>query len=113
GLEHSLEGANRSLHAGRYGGSIANALHAMAELVASLHAPDGRVTVDGFYDDVVTLSDEERREVAALPFDDARYLAEVGAPSTFGEPGYATLERLWTRPTLEVNGMWGGDPGAG
>ena len=113
GLEFSLTGANRSLHSGRYGGSIANALHAMAELVASLHAPDGRVTVDGFYDDVATLSDDERREVAALPFDDARYLAEVGAPSTFGEPGYATLERLWTRPTLEVNGMWGGYQGAG
>ena len=113
GMEFSLKGANRSLHSGRYGGSIANALHAMAELVASFHTPDGRVAVDGFYDDVATLSDDERREVAGLPFDDARYLAEVGAPSTFGEPGFTTLERLWTRPTLEVNGMWGGYEGAG
>jgi len=112
-LEFSLMGANRSLHSGRYGGSIANALHAMAELVATLHTPDGRVTVDGFYDDVATLSDEERREIAALPFDDARFLAEVGAPSTFGEPRYTTLERLWIRPTLEVNGMWGGYQGVG
>jgi acetylornithine deacetylase/succinyl-diaminopimelate desuccinylase-like protein len=113
GLEFSLKGANRSLHSGRYGGSIANALHAMAELVATLHTPDGRVAVAGFYDDVATLSDEERREIAALPFDDARFLAEVGAPATFGEPGYTTLERLWIRPTLEVNGMWGGYQGVG
>jgi acetylornithine deacetylase/succinyl-diaminopimelate desuccinylase-like protein len=113
GLEFSLTGANRSLHSGRYGGSIANALHAMAELVASLHARDGCVAVDGFYDDVVALSDDERREIAELPFDDERFLAEVGAPATFGEPGYGTLERLWTRPTLEVNGMWGGYQGEG
>jgi acetylornithine deacetylase/succinyl-diaminopimelate desuccinylase-like protein len=113
GLEFSLTGANRSLHSGRYGGSIANALHAIAELVASLHTNDGRVAVEGFYDDVAALSDDERREIAGLPFDDARFLTEVGAPATFGEPGYRTLERLWTRPTLEVNGMWGGYQGAG
>jgi acetylornithine deacetylase/succinyl-diaminopimelate desuccinylase-like protein len=113
GLEFSLTGANRSLHSGRYGGSIANALHAMAELVASLHTNDGRVAVDGFYDDVAALPDDERREIAELPFDDARFLAEVGAPATFGEPGYSTLERQWTRPTLEVNGMWGGYQGEG
>jgi acetylornithine deacetylase/succinyl-diaminopimelate desuccinylase-like protein len=113
GLEFSLKGANRSLHSGRYGGSIANALHAMAALVASLHAPDGRVAVDGFYDDVATPPADERREIAALPFDEERFLAEVGAPATFGEPGYRTLERLWIRPTLEVNGMWGGYQGEG
>ena len=113
GLEFSLKGADRSLHSGRYGGSIANAVHAIAELVASLHAPDGRVAVDGFYDDVATPSADERREIAALPFDEERFLAEVGAPATFGEPGYGTLERLWIRPTLEVNGMWGGYQGEG
>jgi len=113
GLEFSLKGADRSLHSGRYGGSIANALHAMAELVASLHAPDGRVAIDGFYDDVATPAADERREIAALPFDEERFLAEVGAPVTFGEPGYGTLERLWIRPTLEVNGMWGGYQGEG
>jgi len=113
GLEFSLKGANRSLHSGRYGGAIANALHAIAELVASVHAPDGRVGVDGFYDDVATPPADERREIAALPFDEERFLAEVGAPATFGEPGYGTLERLWIRPTLEVNGMWGGYQGEG
>jgi len=113
GLEFAITGANRNLHSGRYGGSIANALHAMAELVASLHRPDGRIAVDGFYDDVVPLSEEERRALGGLPFDERRFLAEVGAPAVFGEPGYSTLERQWTRPTLEVNGMWGGYQGQG
>ena len=112
-LEFSVKAANRSLHSGRYGGSIANALHAMAELVASLHTPDGRITVEGFYDAVVALSQEERRAIAELPFDEKRFLAEVGAPAPFGEHGYSTLERQWTRPTLEVNGMWGGYQGQG
>src|SRR5947207_7320489 len=112
-LEFSLKGASRNLHSGRYGGSIANALHAMAELVASLHSPDGRVAVAGFYDDVAPLPEEERRAIAELPFDEARFLAEVGAPAPFGEPGYSTLERQWIRPTLEVNGMWGGYQGEG
>ncbi len=113
GLEFSLKGASRSLHSGRYGGSIANALHAMAELVSSLHAPDGRVAIAGFYDDVANLPEAERREIRELPFDEARFLAEVGAPALFGEPRYSTLERQWIRPTLEVNGMWGGYQGQG
>ena len=113
GLEFSLKGASRSLHSGRYGGSIANALHAMAELVATLHMPDGTVAVDGFYDDVKALPDAERSEIRELPFNEARFLAEVGAPALVGEPGYSTLERQWIRPTLEVNGMWGGYQGQG
>jgi acetylornithine deacetylase/succinyl-diaminopimelate desuccinylase-like protein len=112
-FEFSLKGASRNLHSGRYGGSVANALHAMAELVASLHLPDGRVAVAGFYDDVVALPKNERRDIAALPFDESRFLAAVGAPALFGERGYTTLERQWTRPTLEVNGMWGGYEGQG
>jgi acetylornithine deacetylase/succinyl-diaminopimelate desuccinylase-like protein len=85
----------------------------MAQLIASLHEPNGKVAVAGFYDRVRDLSPEERAAIAALPFDDATYLAQVGAPTTFGETGYTTLERQWTRPTLEVNGMWGGYQGAG
>jgi len=112
-LELSLTGANRNLHSGRYGGAIANALHAMAELVSSLHTPDGRVAVAGFYDDVAPLPADERRAIAELPFDEARFLSDVGAPAPFGEPGFSTLERQWTRPTLEVNGMWGGYQGKG
>jgi acetylornithine deacetylase/succinyl-diaminopimelate desuccinylase-like protein len=113
GLEFNLRGAGRSLHSGRYGGSIANALHAMAQIVASLHTPDGRVAVAGFYDDVATLPEAERLEIVELPFDEKRFLAEVGAPAAFGEPGYSTLERQWIRPTLELNGMWGGYQGHG
>ncbi len=112
-LEFSLRGASKNLHSGRYGGSVPNALHALAELIASLHSSDGRVAIAGFYDDVVSPTDEERRAIAALPFDEARFLAEVGAPAPVGERGYSTLERQWLRPTLEVNGMWGGYQGAG
>ena len=113
GLELTLRGAAKDLHSGRHGGAIANPLHAMARLIASLHDANGRVAVQGFYDDVVELTADERAEIAALPFDEARYLEQVGASAAFGEPGYSTLERQWTRPTLEVNGMWGGYEGPG
>lgn len=113
GLEFALTGAAKDLHSGRHGGAVANPLHAIAALIASLHAPDGRVAVEGFYADVVELPAEERAAIAALPFDEDEYLAEVGAPALVGEAGYSTLERQWTRPTLEVNGLWGGYQGPG
>jgi len=113
GLELTLRGASKDLHSGRHGGSVANPLHAMAQLIASLHTPDGAVAVAGFYDAVQELSALERAEIAALPFDEQTYLAQVGAPAAVGEPGYSTIERQWTRPTLEVNGMWGGYQGPG
>jgi acetylornithine deacetylase/succinyl-diaminopimelate desuccinylase-like protein len=113
GLELTLTAASKDLHSGRHGGSVANPLHAMAQLIASLHEPNGRVAVAGFYDDVRELAPGEREAIAALPFDERAYLAQVGAPAPFGEPGYSTLERQWTRPTLEVNGMWGGYEGPG
>jgi acetylornithine deacetylase/succinyl-diaminopimelate desuccinylase-like protein len=113
GLEITLTAASKDLHSGRHGGAVANPLHAMARLVASLHDAHGRVAVAGFYDSVRELTGAERAEIAALPFDDTGYLAQVGAPSTFGEAGYSTLERQWARPTLEVNGMWGGYEGPG
>jgi acetylornithine deacetylase/succinyl-diaminopimelate desuccinylase-like protein len=113
GLEFTVRGAAKDLHSGRHGGSVANPLHAMAQLVASLHQPDGRVAVAGFYDRVRELSVAERADIAALPFDERTYLAQVGAPAAFGEPGHTTLERQWTRPTLELNGMWGGYQGPG
>jgi acetylornithine deacetylase/succinyl-diaminopimelate desuccinylase-like protein len=113
GLELTITGASKDLHSGRHGGGVANPLHAMAQLIASLHEPSGRVAVAGFYDNVLELTQAERADIAALPFEEARYLAQVGAPSVFGEPGYTTLERQWTRPTLEINGMWGGYEGPG
>ena len=112
-LAFMVQGPAKDLHSGRHGGSVTNPLHAMARLVASLHDPDGRVAVAGFYDKVRELDPSERAEIAALPFDEAAYLTQVGAPAAFGEPGYTTLERQWTRPTLEVNGMWGGYQGPG
>ena len=113
GLEMTLSAASKDLHSGRHGGGVANPLHAMARLISSLHEPAGRVAVAGFYDEVRELSRAERDQIAALPYDERAYLAQVGAPSVFGEPGYTTLERQWTRPTLEVNGLWGGYLGPG
>ena len=113
GLELTLTAASKDLHSGRHGGGVANPLHAMATLIASLHESTGRVTVAGFYDEVRELSSNERAALAALPYDEQAYLAQIGAPAAVGEPGYTTLERQWTRPTLEVNGMWGGYQGPG
>ena len=113
GLELTLTAAKKDLHSGRHGGAVANPLHAMAELIASLHDANGKVAVRGFYDRVKELSANERADIAALPFDDAGYLEQIGAPDVFGESGYNTLERQWTRPTLDVNGMWGGYQGPG
>jgi len=113
GLELTLRAAKKDLHSGRHGGALANPLNAMARLIASLHDDNGRVAVAGFYDNVRDLTENERTDIAALPFKDTDYLAQVGAPDTFGESGYTTLERQWTRPTLDVNGMWGGYEGPG
>lgn len=113
GLELRLTAAAKDLHSGRHGGGVANPLHAMAALIASLHDSDGRVAVEGFYDEVRELSPDERAALAALPFDERAYLAQIGASCAFGEAGYTTLERQWTRPTLDVNGMWGGYEGPG
>lgn len=113
GLELTLRAAKKDLHSGRHGGAVANPLNAMARLIASLHDDNGRVAVAGFYDRVLDLTGKERADIAALPFNDSDYLSQVGAPETFGEDGYTTLERQWTRPTLDINGMWGGYEGPG
>ncbi|UBV44293.1 dipeptidase (plasmid) [Deinococcus taeanensis] len=112
-LEFTVRGPAKDLHSGRHGGSLHNPLHAIAALVASLHAADGRVAVDGFYDGVSDRTPAERQAIRALPFTDAAYLEQTGAPATYGEAGYSTLERQWTRPTLELNGLWGGYAGEG
>jgi acetylornithine deacetylase/succinyl-diaminopimelate desuccinylase-like protein len=112
-IDLTITAAAKDLHSGRHGGGVANPLHAMAQLLASLHDPNGRVAVAGFYDDVRELSQADREAIAALPYDERAYLTQIGAPSAFGEAGYTTLERQWTRPTLEINGMWGGYQGPG
>jgi acetylornithine deacetylase/succinyl-diaminopimelate desuccinylase-like protein len=103
-----VHGADDDLHSGRFGGTVANSLHGLTQIVASLHTNDGSVNVDGFYDGVVPLSDERRSELRAVNFDVEEYCRKLGIKEVFGEPGYTTIERLWERPTLEVNGMEGG-----
>lgn len=112
-LEFAVTGAAKDLHSGRHGGGIANPLHAIAELVASLHDAQGRIAVAGFYDDVRPPSNAARAAIAELPFSEERYLSTLGAPGGFGEAGYSLLERQWLRPTLELNGLWGGYRGPG
>ena len=101
-------GANRDLHSGRFGGTVANPFHAMADLLASMHTDDGAVSIPHFYDGVPPLKDERRAELSRIPFDDEDYRRDLGVEQLFGEAGLSTLERLWERPTLEINGVDGG-----
>jgi acetylornithine deacetylase/succinyl-diaminopimelate desuccinylase-like protein len=107
-LSVQVTGADDDLHSGRYGGTVANPAHALVQVLASLHSPDGAVAVPGFYDGIPPLSDERRAQIAAVGFDDTGYARDLGLDEVFGEPGYSTLERLWERPTLEVNGISAG-----
>jgi acetylornithine deacetylase/succinyl-diaminopimelate desuccinylase-like protein len=109
-----LRGPERDLHSGSFGGAVPNPLHAMADLLAGLHDSDGRVTLPGFYDKVLGVSAAEREMFARLPFDEQAWLDEAGhSRAAAGEAGFSTLERIWARPTAEVNGMWGGHTGPG
>src|SRR5215468_125443 len=112
-LEFTVRGAAKDLHSGRHGGAVANPALALAALVASLHDQSGRVAVAGFYDGVGDPPIEVRKTVHAMPFDSARYLESIGAPGEAGEAGWTLLERMWLRPTLEINGLWGGYQGPG
>ncbi len=106
-------GSPVDLHSGTYGGSVENPANALCQIVAALKGPDGRIRIPGFYDDVVALSDADRAAFAALPFDEEAYRAGIGVESLIGEVGYTTLERRGARPTLDVNGIWGGFQGEG
>jgi acetylornithine deacetylase/succinyl-diaminopimelate desuccinylase-like protein len=109
-----LRGADTDVHSGSFGGGVPNPLHALATLLAGLHDDQGRVTLPGFYDAVLPLTDAERALFARLPFDEKAWLADAGdSQATAGEAGYTTLERVWARPTAEVNGLWGGHTGPG
>ena len=113
GLAFTVRGPAKDLHSGRHGGAVANPLHAAAALVASLHDRDGCIAIEGFYDDVEPIAPQLAESVRRLSFDESEYLAGVGAPAAFGEPGFGTLERQWYRPTIEVNGLYGGYQGPG
>ncbi len=111
--EIMVTGPKQNLHSGSYGGTLTNPGNALATIIAALRDADNRVTVPGFYDDVRELTSEERGRISELPFDEAAYLAAMGAPALAGEKGYSTLERRWARPTLDVNGIFGGFTGEG
>ena len=110
-VELTLTGPSRDLHSGMYGGAVPNPLNILARVLGQLHDADGRVQIPGFYDDVREL--EEARAWAELPFDEADFLAGAGITQPFGEAGRSTLERIWSRPTCDINGIWGGYTGPG
>lgn len=112
-MEVSVTGPNRDLHSGVYGGAVANPVNVLCEMIASLHDADGKITVKGFYDKVVELSQEERDELEAAPFSLEDYKEDLDIAEVTGEKGYTTRERASIRPTLDVNGIWGGYTGEG
>ncbi|MFM7006186.1 MAG: dipeptidase [Flavobacteriales bacterium] len=112
-VEVELTGPNRDLHSGLYGGCVANPINILTQMIASLHDEHMRITIPGFYDKVVELSDEDRAEMAKAPFSEQAYCEALDIRSTHGEAGYSTMERGSIRPTLDVNGIWGGYTGEG
>ena len=113
GCEITVTGAQRDLHSGMHGGGIANPIHALSQIISSMKDRNGKITVDGFYDDVIDLTVEERNQIEKVPFDEDEYPKSVGAPEAFSEEGYTVAESRWARPTLELNGIWGGYQGNG
>lgn len=113
-VEVEVTGPDHDLHSGTYGGAVHNPLHALCSMIAKLQSPDGTITIPGFYDKVRPLDAEERAELAKVPFDRQAWLQEAGVERDWGEPDYTIVERTTTRPTLDVNGIWGGyiQPGA-
>ncbi len=112
-IEIEVTGPNRDLHSGTYGGAVANPINELAKLIADMKDEYGRITIPGFYDDVVELTDEERADLADRPFDLDAYKKALEIEEESGETGYTTIERTGVRPTLDVNGIWGGYTGEG
>jgi acetylornithine deacetylase/succinyl-diaminopimelate desuccinylase-like protein len=112
-IEVEVTGPNRDLHSGVYGGAVANPVTMLAKMIASCHDENNHITIPGFYDDVVLSSDDERKLMAQAPFSEAEYKTDLGIDTLWGEKGFTTNERTGIRPTLEVNGIWGGYTGEG
>jgi acetylornithine deacetylase/succinyl-diaminopimelate desuccinylase-like protein len=108
-----LRGSRTDLHSGSFGGAVANPAMVLAQVLAQMKDRGGRVKIPGFYDDVVPLTEEERKAWASLPFNEKKYKKDFGIPKLFGESGYTTLERTWARPTFEINGLLSGFTGEG
>lgn len=112
-IQVKVTGANKDLHSGHYGGAIANPINTLCEMIATLIDENGRVTIPGFYDEVVELSAEDRAQLARAPFDPEHFKTSIGVNAVKGEKGYSTLERIGIRPCLDVCGIWGGYTGEG
>ena len=112
-IEIEVTGPNRDLHSGVYGGAVANPITILCKIIASLHDENNHITIPGFYDDVVESSAEERKLMAEAPFDEEEYKKDLDVKELWGEKGYTTNERTGIRPTLEINGIWGGYTGEG
>jgi len=112
-MEVEVTGPNRDLHSGLFGGAVANPGNILAQLIASMHDENNHITIPGFYDDVLTISDEERKKMALAPFNLEDYKNALDIQEEWGEKGYSTMERTGIRPTLDVNGIWGGYTGEG
>ncbi|MEO5998699.1 MAG: dipeptidase [Chitinophagaceae bacterium] len=112
-IQLEVTGPNRDLHSGVYGGAVANPITILAKMIASCHDENNAITIPGFYDDVVASTDEERKLMAEAPYDEENYKADLGVRELWGEKGYSTSERTGIRPTLEINGIWGGYTGEG
>src|SRR5688500_4522505 len=108
-----MRGTKSDLHSGSFGGAVANPGFVLAQILAQMKDRSGKIKIPGFYDDVRDLSEAERAEWKKLPFNETKYRKELGAPKLFGETGYSTLERVWARPTFEVNGLLSGFTGEG
>ncbi|WP_188558060.1 dipeptidase [Hymenobacter glacieicola] len=111
--EVEVTGPNRDLHSGLYGGAVANPINVLCKMIASLHDENNHITIPAFYDNVAVLSEQERAELNRVPHSDEEFMQSIGLPATYGEKGYTTVERIGIRPTLDVNGIWGGYTGEG
>jgi acetylornithine deacetylase/succinyl-diaminopimelate desuccinylase-like protein len=112
-IQVEVTGPNRDLHSGVYGGAVANPVTILARMIASCHDENNHITIPGFYDDVLESSADDRKKMALAPFDEKEYMKDLGIRAVWGEKGYSTSERTGIRPTLELNGIWGGYQGEG
>jgi acetylornithine deacetylase/succinyl-diaminopimelate desuccinylase-like protein len=112
-VEVEVTGPNRDLHSGLYGGAVANPINILSKMISSLHDENNKITIPGFYDKVLEMTESERKEVSKIPFSKEDYESKIDINSTYGEKGYVTNERNSYRPTLDVNGIWGGYTGEG
>ena len=107
-IQIDVQAASQDTHSGQWGGTFLNPIHALTRIINSMRSPEGKILVEGFFDAVRPLTDTDRAQLAEIPYDEEEYKSKLGVADLYGEPGFSTYERVWTRPTLDVNGIWGG-----